>query len=71
MRLRGLAKHCGFTDIDDEILSHLTLTCSSASVRSKGLRDEKMSLKDQLEWARSTDIDNSRATCIESIITTD
>ena len=71
MRLRGLAKHCGFTDIDDGILSRIKLTSSSVSVRRKGLRDDKMSLKDLLEWARSTDIANSRATCIESIITTD
>ena len=70
MRLIGLVKHCGLTELDFEI-SHIILTYSSASVRRKGLRDEKMSLKNLLEWARSTDIANSRATCIELIITTD
>lgn len=38
-RLRMLAKHCEFTDEDNEIKSQIIQSCTSSSVRKYGLRE--------------------------------
>ena len=52
-KLKGLAKHCEFVDIDGEILSQIIQRCSDNHVREKGLSEPNLSLQNQLLYARS------------------
>ena len=52
-KLKGLAKHCEFADIDGEIFSQIIQKCSDNHVREKGLSEPNLSLQNLLLYARS------------------
>ena len=52
-KLKGLAKHCEFADIDGEIFSQIIQRCSDNHVREKGLSEPNLSLQNLLLYARS------------------
>ncbi len=39
-RLRQLAKHCGFTDVDKEIRTQIVFSCTSHKLRLRALRED-------------------------------
>lgn len=63
-RLRELAQGCAFTDVDDEILTQVIVTCSSNNLRRKALQQD-LSLHDLLKVARAIEIADHQATAIE------
>ena len=40
IRLRQLAKHCGFTDVDKEIRTQIVFSCTSHKLRLRALRED-------------------------------
>ena len=52
-KLKGLAKHCEFADIDGEIFSQIIQRCSDNHVREKGLSEPNLRLQNLLLYARS------------------
>ena len=52
-KLKGLAKHCEFADIDGEIFSQIIQRCSDNHVHEKGLSEPDLSLQNLLLYARS------------------
>ena len=52
-KLKGLAKHCEFADIDDDIFSQIIQRCSDNHVREKRLSEPNFSLPSRLLYARS------------------
>ena len=63
-RLRRLAQLCEFTDEEEEIKSHIILTCSSSRLRRRALR-ENMNLKAILDYARGLEMAERQAQGIE------
>ncbi|XP_044180982.1 uncharacterized protein K02A2.6-like [Acropora millepora] len=63
-RLRRLAQLCEFTDEEEEIKSHIILTCSSSRLRCRALR-ENMNLKAILDYARGLEMAERHAQGIE------
>ena len=63
-RLRRLAQLCEFPDEEEEIKSHIILTCSSSRLRRRALR-ENMNLKAILDYARGLEMAERQAQGIE------
>lgn len=64
-RLRMLAKHCGFTDVDLEIKGQLIQSCTSSRLRRRALREPDMGLQDLLDYGRSMELSEQHATGME------
>lgn len=63
-KLRTLAQHCDFHDIDREILTQILYGCKSAKLRRRALRDN-LTLDQILKEARAVELSESRADEIE------
>lgn len=63
-RLRQLAETCSFTNTDEEIKSHIILSCSSTRLRRRALREDLL-LKDLLDYGRALEVSEKQARGIE------
>ena len=63
-RLRQLAKHCGFADVDKEIRTQIVFSCTSHKLRLRALRDD-LSLTALLEAGRVAEITDRQARDIQ------
>jgi hypothetical protein len=63
-RLRQLAKHCGFTDVDKEIRTQIVFSCTSHKLRLRALRED-LSLTALLEAGRVNEITDQQARDIQ------
>ncbi|KAK3740432.1 hypothetical protein QZH41_004600 [Actinostola sp. cb2023] len=63
-RLRRLAQTCEFTNEEEEIKSHIILSCSSTRLRRRALR-EYMNLKALLDYGRGFEMSEQQAKGIE------
>ena len=63
-RLRQLAKTCEFSNISKEIKKHIILTCSSNSLRRRGLR-ENLTLDAILKLGRALELSEEQARQVE------
>jgi hypothetical protein len=52
MRLRHLAKHCKYADLDKDILEHFVAHCYMEQFQLKALREDNLSLATALTLAR-------------------
>ena len=64
-RLRKLASHCEFHDVDHEIKSAVIQNCRSKHLRRYALRQDKLTLKDLLSKARALENSEQQAKGIE------
>ena len=64
-RLRQLAAHCEFQDVDKELKSAIIQNCQSKCLRRYALREEALTLDNLLAKARSLDASELQATGIE------
>ena len=64
-RLRQLAKHCGFTDVDKELRTQIVFGCTSQKLRLRALRDD-LSLTALLEGGRANEISEKQAREMQS-----
>ena len=69
-RLRGLAKHCAFTNTDFEIKMQIVTNGSSSRLRKKALQDPKYSLANMLIDGRKYEMSAAQAVGIEEQIKT-
>ena len=65
-RLRTLAKFCEFSDVDNELKSHLIQTCQSTRLRRYALSEPSWTLKQLLDKARSMEAAERQVKTIES-----
>ncbi|KAK3697503.1 hypothetical protein QZH41_002099 [Actinostola sp. cb2023] len=63
-RLRRLAQTCEFTNEEEEIKSHIILSCSSTRLRRRALRED-MNLKALLDYGRGFEMSERQAKGIE------
>ena len=63
-RLRRLAQTCEFASEDEEIKSHIVVSCSSSRLRRRALRED-MNLKDLLAYGRGLEMSDKQAKGIE------
>ena len=63
-RLRRLAQTCEFANKDEEIKSHIVVSCSSSRLRRRALRED-MNLKDLLAYGRGLEMSDKQAKGIE------
>lgn len=63
-RLRQLAKHCGFADVDKEIRTQIVFSCTSHKLRLRALRDD-LSLTALLEAGRVHEITDQQGRDIQ------
>ena len=63
-RLRQLAKHCGFADVDKEICTQIVFSCTSHKLRLCALRED-LSLTALLEAGRVAEITDQQARDIQ------
>ena len=54
-RLRRLAQTCEFANEDEEIKSHIVVSCSSSRLRRRALRED-INLKDLLAYGRGLEM---------------
>ncbi|CAB3986353.1 Hypothetical predicted protein [Paramuricea clavata] len=64
-RLRRLAKHCGFADVDKEIRTQIVFSCTSHKLRLRALRED-LSLTALLEAGRVAEITDRQARALHS-----
>ena len=64
IRLRLLAQTCEFTNEDEEIKSHIVVSCLSSRLRRRALRND-MNLNALLDYGRSLEMSEKQATGIE------
>ena len=64
-RLRTLAKNCEFTNVDNEILSQITLKCRSSKVRRRSFQDG-ITLKEVIDHVRALETSEQEASSIEA-----
>ena len=64
-RLRQLAAHCEFQDVDKELKSAIIQNCQSKRLRRYALREEALTLDNLLAKAHSLDASELQATGIE------
>ena len=67
-RLRQLAETCSFANVEEEIKSHIILSCSSQRLRRRTLRVflfSIFSLQDLLDYGRSFEVSEKQAQGIE------
>jgi hypothetical protein len=64
-RLRNLAAHCEFTDLNKELKSAIIQNCQSKRLRKFGLREEDMTLEKLLAKARVLEASERQASGIE------
>ena len=64
-RLRKLAAHCEFTDLNKELKSAIIQNCQSKRLRRFGLREEDMTLEKLLAKARALEGSERQASGIE------
>ena len=65
VRLRHLAKDCGFTDADKEIRTQIVQGCRSTSLRRKVLQEPGKTLDEILKLAKSMELSRTQAECME------
>jgi len=63
-RLRRLAQTCEFTNEDEEIKSHIVVSCLSSRLRRRALRED-MDLKALLDYGRGLEMSDKQAKGIE------
>ena len=63
-RLRRLAQTCEFDHEDEEIKSHIVVSCSSSRLRRRALRED-MNLKELLDYGRGLEMSEKQAKGIE------
>jgi hypothetical protein len=66
VRLRSLAKHCEFANVDAEIKSHIIQTCRSTRLRRRALTDATLTLKALIDLGRSMELTEQQTQLIES-----
>lgn len=64
-RLRQLAKHCDFTDVEFEIKMQIVCNGTSSRLRKKALKERDYSLKDMLIDGRKSETSNAQASGME------
>ena len=57
MRLRQLATHCKYADVDKEILAHFVAHCNMEAFQMKAVREDTLDLKGALTLARGYERD--------------
>ena len=65
-RLRALAAHCSFADIDGELKSHIICSCLDPGLRRRALRDRGLDLQQLLSLARTYEATEQQAKEIET-----
>ena len=63
-RLRRLAQTCEFGHVDEEIKSHIVVSCLSSRLRRRALRED-MNLKELLDYGRGLEMSEEQAKGIE------
>ena len=64
-RLRKMAAHCEFHNVDNEIKSAIIQNCRSKRLRRYALREDALTLENLLAKARSQEMSEAQATGIE------
>jgi len=63
-RLRRLAQTCEFGHVDEEIKSHIVVSCLSSRLRRRALRED-INLKELLDYGRGLEMSEEQAKGIE------
>ena len=64
-RLRQLAIHCDFSDLDREIKTQIIQSCSSTRLRRRALRENEISLDELIKYGRALEASEQQAKAIE------
>jgi len=64
-RLRAMTKYCQFTNVDNEIKSHIIQTCTSTRLRRKALTEPQLTLNQLIDIGRAMETSERQLRSIE------